>query len=172
MVPLCPRRVEEEEDTVQRLLLASAFPWASLLSLLVSAAMRAPEGAPSWGLVITGKIHQLFLPHGSSVAELLYCCLGTGLLCDKSQFLLALNALRFQSGVRVQCCSEQSWGQTTAVGFGSCHISWHFLCWHFAALCHFTLVSMAAFSTGPSALTAQDNTVSLGKQRAFHSTVK
>lgn len=96
MIPLwwyCPRWVEGKEDTVQMLPFASACLWASLLSLLASAAVRAPEGASGWGLVITGRLQQLFLQHGSSVTVFLHCCLGRCLLCDKSQFLLALKHL-------------------------------------------------------------------------------
>lgn len=102
----------------------------SVLGLLACEAMRAPEGVSSWRLVITGKLHQLFLHHGSSVAVLLHRCLGRCLLCDKRQLLLALNTFSFQSNIGVQCCSEQrqgaeqSMGWTTTVGFGSCHISW------------------------------------------------
>lgn len=154
MIPLwwyCPRWVEGEEDTVQMLPFASACLWASLLSLLASAAVRAPEGASGWGLVITGRLQQLFLQHGSRVTVFLHCCLGRCLLCDKSQFLLALKPLKFRSDIGAQCCSEQSqgsawvqqplWDLALVTSRG---------CWHFAALCHFTLGSMAAFSMEPS----------------------
>lgn len=81
---------EEMEDTVQRLPLAPAFPWPPPpLALLASPATSAPEGAPSRGLVIAGKLRQLFLCHGSSVAVLLHCLLGIRLFYDKSRFLLA-----------------------------------------------------------------------------------
>lgn len=59
------------------------------LALLASPATSAPEGAPSRGLVIAGKLRQLFLCHGSSVAVLLHCLLGIRLFYDKSRFLLA-----------------------------------------------------------------------------------
>lgn len=122
----------------------------SLLSLLSSAAMRAPEGASSWRFVITGKLHQLFLYHGSSVTILLHCCLGGWLLCNKSQVLLGLNTLRFQSDIRAQCCSEQSQGFLwVEQPLWDLALVPSLDCWHFAALCHFTLGSRAAFSTGP-----------------------